>query len=426
MTSTLKRKPSPSEDDTLAESSKRRFTETTTEDATTTADAPTMSEATTPASVADSTTSTTTTSQADRLARFAALRNRNKSSRDDNRKATTQEVSRASHDPAALASLSRRKERASEKLLHAQTLEDGDDWDRKRAWDWTAEESAAWDKKLAKKKAHRDNVAFQDFSQDANKIYKRQVREMAPDTANYEAEKMAAVERAAASGGLEIVETEDGELIAVDKDGSFYSTKDSTEFVGNKPSKEKIDKLVGEIQKAEEVRLKKRKERSGKEEDGDVTYINDKNKQVCPPLKSTECWIIANKSYSLTKSWRDSTTSTPRRSETVSREEPPFESIMVSYFFSILSSMLPGLECPCETALYSTRSHGKLQKTSTLANESNNESSIPKVHFAYSSYFVSFETTSEDSQWQSPIRPSFVLGNHHHLLSVKCGIKLST
>ncbi|KAI4727205.1 SYF2-domain-containing protein [Aureobasidium sp. EXF-10728] len=280
MSPTLKRKPSLSEDESLAESSKRRFTETTTDDAASPQDNDTTSAASsaapTPTSAADSTAST---SQADRLVRFAALRNRNKSSRDDNRKATTLEVSRASADPGALASLSRRKERASEKLLHAQTLEDGDDWDRKRAWDWTAEESAAWDKKQAKKKAHRDNVAFQDFSQDANKIYKRQVREMNPDVSNYEAEKMAAVERAAQSGGLEIVETEDGELIAVDKDGSFYSTKDSTEFVGNKPSKERIDKLVGEIQKAEEVRLKKRRERSGKEEDGDVTYINDKNKQ---------------------------------------------------------------------------------------------------------------------------------------------------
>ncbi|KAI5197184.1 SYF2-domain-containing protein [Aureobasidium subglaciale] len=278
MSSTLKRKPSPSQDDVTIESSKRRFTEATTSDATSLDND--MSEAPTPSSAAPTPTSgSESTSQADRLARFAALRNRNKSSRDDNRKATTLEVSRASADPNELASLSRRKERASEKLLHAQTLEDGEDWDRKRAWDWTAEESAAWDKKQAKKKAHRDNVAFQDFSQDANKIYKRQVRDMAPDTANYEAEKMAAVERAARSGGLEIVETEDGELIAVDKDGSFYSTKDSTDFVGNKPSKEKIDKLVGEIQKAEEVRLKKRKERSGKEEDGDVTYINDKNKQ---------------------------------------------------------------------------------------------------------------------------------------------------
>ncbi|KAK6002418.1 hypothetical protein QM012_002056 [Aureobasidium pullulans] len=281
MSSTLKRKPSPSEDESLAESSKRRFTETTTDDTAPSQDNDMTSTAATSAAPTPTSTteSTTSTSQADRLARFAALRNRNKSSRDDNRKATTLEVSRASADPAALASLSRRKERASEKLLHAQTVEDGEDWDRKRAWDWTAEESAAWDKKQAKKKAHRDNVAFQDFSQDANKIYKRQVREMNPDVSNYEAEKMAAVERAARSGGLEIVETEDGELSAVDKDGSFYSTKDSTEFVGNKPSKEKIDKLVGEIQKAEEVRLKKRRERSGKEEDGDVTYINDKNKQ---------------------------------------------------------------------------------------------------------------------------------------------------
>ncbi|KAI4734061.1 SYF2-domain-containing protein [Aureobasidium sp. EXF-12298] len=281
MSSTLKRKPSPSEDESLAESSKRRFTETTTIDTAPSQDnditsTAASSAAPTPTSATDSTTST---SQADRLARFAALRNRNKSSRDDNRKATTLEVSRASADPAALASLSRRKERASEKLLQAQTLEDGEDWDRKRAWDWTAEESAAWDKKQAKRKANRDNVAFQDYNQDANKVYKRQVREMNPDVSNYEAEKMAAVERAAQSGGLEIVETEDGELIAVDKDGSFYSTKDSTDFVGNKPSKEKIDKLVGEIQKAEEIRLKKRRERSGKEEDGDVTYINDKNKQ---------------------------------------------------------------------------------------------------------------------------------------------------
>lgn len=322
MSSTLKRKPSPSEDESLAESSKRRFTENTTNDTASQDNDQTStaasSAAPTPTSATDSTTSTC---QADRLARFAALRNRNKSSRDDNRKATTLEVSRASADPAALASLSRRKERASEKLLHAQTLEDGEDWDRKRAWDWTAEESAAWDKKLAKKKAHRDNVAFQDYSQDANKIYKRQVREMNPDVSNYEAEKMAAVERAAQSGGLEIVETEDGELIAVDKDGSFYSTKDSTEFVGNKPSKEKIDKLVGEIQKAEEVRLKKRRERSGKEEDGDVTYINDKNKQVGQAARK-KMWrsMLTKSDHSSTKSWRDSTTNIPRRSGIASRE----------------------------------------------------------------------------------------------------------
>jgi pre-mRNA-splicing factor SYF2 len=91
---------------------------------------------------------------------------------------------------------------------------------------------------------------------------------------------MAAVERAAASGGLEIVETDDGELVAVDKDGTFYSTADSTGFVEHKPPKDAVDRLVKDLQQAEDARLKKRKERMGQNgEDGDVTYINEKNKQ---------------------------------------------------------------------------------------------------------------------------------------------------
>jgi len=97
---------------------------------------------------------------------------------------------------------------------------------------------------------------------------------------HYEKEKIAAVERAAASGGLEIVETDDGELVAVDKDGTFYSTADSTGFVEHKPEKSAVDRLVKDLQQAEEARLKKRKERMGANgEDGDVTYINEKNKQ---------------------------------------------------------------------------------------------------------------------------------------------------
>lgn len=281
MSPTLKRKNSPSPDTQQGEPAKRRFTE----------DAAAPAEPTLAATQADDDDKPTTPlpasdapaqndAQASRQARFAALRSRNQSSRDSNRKATATETSRVAADPGLLASLQRKKERAEEKLLEASTAETGGDYERKRAWDWTAEESAAWDRKQAKKASHRANAAFADFNQDANKTYKRQVKEMKPDTAGYEAAKMAAIERAAAGGGLEIVEGEDGELIAVDRDGSFYSTKDSVDFVGNKPGKEAIDKLVGEIRKAEEVRLKKRRDRGKGEEEGDVTYINDKNKQV--------------------------------------------------------------------------------------------------------------------------------------------------
>ena len=101
---------------------------------------------------------------------------------------------------------------------------------------------------------------------------------MKPDVEAYEKRKMEAVQKAALSGALEIVETNDGELVAVDKNGTFYSTADSTDFVENKPDRAAVDRLVTDLRKAEESRLRKRRDRGKGDEDGDVTYINDKNK----------------------------------------------------------------------------------------------------------------------------------------------------
>ncbi|KAI1661738.1 SYF2-domain-containing protein [Daldinia decipiens] len=242
-------------------------------------------ETTSPATTAAETSSAAGAADAaekarERMARFRALQARAKVSSDQNLAETTKESQRLATDPSALISLNRRRDIATHKLLKAETEEAGEDFERKRAWDWTAEESERWDKRMKKKAAHRDNNAFQDYRQESNKVYKRQVRDLAPDLERYEKDKMAAIEKAAASGGLEIIETEDGELIAVDKDGSFYSTADSTSFAENKPDKAAIDRLVGDLQKAEDVRLRKRRERMAQNgDDGDVTYINEKNKQ---------------------------------------------------------------------------------------------------------------------------------------------------
>lgn len=201
-----------------------------------------------------------------------------KSAAERNLKETAAETQRLATDPGLLNSLSRKHAFASHNLLKADTEAAGEDFERKRAWDWTVDESEKWDKRMEKKQRHRDDVAFQDYTQDARKVYKRQLREMKPDLENYEKEKMAAIERAAANGDLEIVETNDGEMIAVDKNGSFYSTADSIGFTENKPDRAAVDKLVADLRKAEEVRLKKRRDRRG-DDDGDVTYINEKNKQ---------------------------------------------------------------------------------------------------------------------------------------------------
>ena len=216
----------------------------------------------------------------DRLARFKALQARAKKSSESNLKEVTKESQRLATDPSQLTALHRKHAIASQKLLKADVEDAGGDFERKRAWDWTVDESEKWDKRLKKKKAAKDNNSFQDYRAESNKVYKRQLQNINPDMEKYEKDKMAAIEKAAASGGLDIVETEDGELIAVDKDGSFYSTADSTTFTENRPDKANVDRLVEDMRRAEDQRLKKRKERMAQNGDeGEATYINEKNKQ---------------------------------------------------------------------------------------------------------------------------------------------------
>ena len=84
---------------------------------------------------------------------------------------------------------------------------------------------------------------------------------------------------AATAGGLEIVETEDGELVAIDTDGRALGDGPGTDFASHKPSKERVDRLIAEMRRDEEAAMKKRRDRQRGGDDGDVTYINEKNKQ---------------------------------------------------------------------------------------------------------------------------------------------------
>lgn len=292
MPASLKRKGSPNLEESAGEAPKRRFAETDGEEEQDAqreddlTERPTDEAESKTAPEDDTSTSTPDPPKDERTARFAALRARNAASRKSNLQETKNEARRAATDPSQLTSLQRKKDVAAHKLLKAE-VEDGDeDFERKRAWDWTVEESERWDARLAEKKARKEGVHFQDYSREAEKVYDRQIGQMNKGGFDerreaYEREKNEAIERAVRSGGLEIVETESGELIAVDRDGSYYSTSDSLNSTVNKnPDKAAVDRLVADIKKAEEVRLKKRRERGIKEPgEEDVTYINEKNKQ---------------------------------------------------------------------------------------------------------------------------------------------------
>lgn len=248
-----------------------------------------------------------TTNIADRMARFRALQTRAKSSSASNLTAAQTEAHRLKHDPSQLAALQRRSAVASHKLLKADIEDAGGDFERKRAWDWTVDESERWDERQRKKDAHRDDNAFSDYRREASKVYERQLRNLGdPDLERYAAGKMRAVEEAARRGTLEIVETEDGEMVAVDKDGTFYGGGGGglgglgmgadaiSSFADNKPDKKAVDRLVAEMKKAEEVAAKKRRERAAKNgDDADVTYINDKNSKSRPRPHHLLCVLRA-------------------------------------------------------------------------------------------------------------------------------------
>ena len=232
----------------------------------------------------------------DRASRFAALKSRAVASSRANLAETAAEAKRASVNPTLLSNLSRKAAVAQHNLLKADTEEEGGKgaFERKRAWDYTIEESEKWDERVGKKREAREKNSFQDYGSEAGKIYERQIAQLEKVTRSgkdgngvdinreeYERQKQELIEKATRSGGLEVVELDSGETVAIDSNGTFYADVESVGLVEQKPKRENVDRLVADLRKAEEVRLKKRKERRGADagEDGDVTYINDKNKQ---------------------------------------------------------------------------------------------------------------------------------------------------
>ncbi|KAL1599509.1 Pre-mRNA-splicing factor SYF2 [Paraconiothyrium brasiliense] len=209
-----------------------------------------------------------------RMARFKALQ----SQKESGRKQTEAELRADEDRPARLAQLSKLEaanQKASYKLLKA----DDPDFERKRNWDYTVEESESWDKRQSKKSRNRDNVSFADYRGEANKVYKRQVKQMGEkDLDEYAREKGERLQRQVRMGLLRLVE-EGGEVFTVDSEGRVNTPVEELYGHDHKPSKEAVDKLVEDLEKGERARLKARAARGINDDSGDVTYINEKNKQ---------------------------------------------------------------------------------------------------------------------------------------------------
>ena len=59
-----------------------------------------------------------------------------------------------------MSKIERKKADAEMKLAKQDAEEAGDDYERKRAWDWTIEESLKWDERTREKARNRDKAGF--------------------------------------------------------------------------------------------------------------------------------------------------------------------------------------------------------------------------------------------------------------------------
>jgi pre-mRNA-splicing factor SYF2 len=104
--------------------------------------------------------STNTDLPPSREERFKALRSRLATSTKANHAEVIAEHKRMKLDPSHLAKLDRKKAEAEMKLTKQDAEDAGEDYERKRAWDWTMEESEAWDQRRAQKQRNRDESGF--------------------------------------------------------------------------------------------------------------------------------------------------------------------------------------------------------------------------------------------------------------------------
>ncbi|CAE7012318.1 hypothetical protein CFE70_002205 [Pyrenophora teres f. teres 0-1] len=240
-------------------------------------DVPSPQEAAGETAVTSTTNSDAKAALQARMARFKALQ----AQKVNGRKATEREVRDAEDRSSRLAQISKLSaahEKASYKLLKSEDP----DFERKRNWDYTVEESESWDKRLKKKAKNREGVAFADYRNEANKVYKRQIGQMSKvDMEAYAEEKARKLQSQVSSGLLQLVETDAGEIYTVDSNGRINTPVDEAYSHDHKPSKEALDRLVADLDKGERARMKARAARGIRDEQdvGDVTYINQKNKQ---------------------------------------------------------------------------------------------------------------------------------------------------
>ncbi|CAE6436550.1 unnamed protein product [Rhizoctonia solani] len=208
----------------------------------------------------------------ERAARMEALRAKMRESTAANRKDLIAEHNKAKFSVKAAARLEKQR-RLAETLRESMDAEErGEDVERKKNWEYSIEENDEWEKRKTRKERRAD-FQFHDDAHAARRKYKKDLDLIKPDLVAYQAQKEAAMGQGSALQAFSSGSSSN----AVTASEQLYRDANTLLYGDNKPSEEAIDRVVGKINHDLDKRSKFSRKRNN-EEEGDITYINERNR----------------------------------------------------------------------------------------------------------------------------------------------------
>ncbi|KIJ12776.1 hypothetical protein PAXINDRAFT_82189 [Paxillus involutus ATCC 200175] len=229
----------------------------------------------------------------ERRVKLERLRARMRMTTNANRKSLVEESAKAKMTARDAARLERQKKLAEMLRSQAEAEERGEDVERSKNWEWTIEDNENWEKKKARK-ARRADYEFHDDAHAARRRYKKDLDLLKPDLEVYNRQKelvLGLVSGTLSQSGSSTPSGSSFALTTFDVAGSqmvptteqrmamdnFYRDANTLLYADNKPTEDAIDRVVGKINQDIDKKAKFSRKRLN-EEEGDITYINERNR----------------------------------------------------------------------------------------------------------------------------------------------------
>ncbi|PFH50831.1 hypothetical protein AMATHDRAFT_60296 [Amanita thiersii Skay4041] len=216
----------------------------------------------------------------ERRAKLEQLKKKFAVSSRENRASLIEETTKAKLSARETARLERQRKLAETLREKIEAEERGEDVERAKNWEWTIEENDNWEKKLARKKRRAD-FEFHDDAQAARRRYKKDLDLIKPDLEAYNKQKEAALGLAPGtlttfdpSSSMQAMTVTEQQRLASE---SLYRDANTLVYGDNKPSEDAIDRMVSKINKDIDKKGKFSRKRLN-EDEGDITYINERNR----------------------------------------------------------------------------------------------------------------------------------------------------